>query len=888
MGAVIDHLRGYLGRQVEEHGLVVWFDPEGFYREMVDGLDLPETSVASYQGSSYALRHEVESLLSGAVPPRLVVYVPLAEEATDAALTELTRLGVVLKPGQQPWQRNTRPTVLALGALRPLMPEDKLAEVQAQLEHGKLSLADLDKLAGQRDASVGGVLSVIFKSANPDDVALAFLSSDKYDSALLAKGALPDLVSLLGPFMGATSLPVEGGPGPCRAELTRHVLLTEFLAGLRGPLPGELASVPRALDEQGRAACVKAAQAWRSSRDLAASYEAAADGVERELGLRALRLPAEAVGEVHTFAFADTLLQRELTREILARSSQAGTDLAESRRRGFWAERKPELGARWKAVTLAAGVLQEADRVESALKSMPGGGEGNGGLRPPAASLVAAYAQGDTPWCLLDTVHRRLEELFWNLRFHEAETEDAELLEQLVARARLRYTEVAGLLARRFVEALVGAEAPLSDLPRQTEVYSRWVAPALSEGKTAYILVDALRYEMALDLTRALGDGFGAEIHPVIAAAPTITRIGMAALLPGAPGSASLTETPDGKLAVVLGGCVLGSRGARMDYLKSCGLPGPGGKPAALEEFKLDDLLQPGQAVRRRLEAADLAVVTSQEIDRLCESDDVALARKVMETLLDSISRALHTLARLGFETVVMAADHGFVFADEAGADRTIDPPGGRTVELHRRAWVGAGGSSDPAFARLPLRTFGLGETELELAVPWGLGVFKAPGGRAYFHGGLAPQELVVPVVVIRPVKAVTPGPEGRLTWELVPGTRRLSSRFFTVQVKGSAEGLFAPERVSVRLELRAVPAEGGHPQVVSLPVAASYGFDEGTRNVELRKSVEDAGKMESNTVTLTITRELAPGEASVHLIDAATGLTLARLAGIEVVPAAV
>jgi hypothetical protein len=886
MGVVVDHLKAFLGRQVEEHGLVVWFDPDEFYRDLVERLDLPDTTVATYRGSFYELRHEVEPLLSGPTAPRLVVYVPLAEEVTDGALAELTGLAVVLKPGQQPWQRNTRPSLLALGALRPLMPPEKLSEVQTQLEQGKLTLADLDALAGQRQAPVGGVVSVIFQSVKPEEVALAFLSSEEHDQALLAKGALPELASLLCAFLGAADLPTDRGPGACRAKLARHVLLTEFLAGLRGPVPGQLASVPRAASEETEAACVKLARAWRASRDLALSYEAEAARVEREMGLRALTLPAEAVYEVETFAFVDTLLQRDLARDVLARRPMAQPDLADRRRRGFWAERRPELAARWKAMALVIGVLREADRVEGDLKSGSAAGNGNGSGCPTPASLVAAYAQGVTPWCALDTLHRRLEELYWNLSFHEAEPEDADLLEQLVARARLRYREVAGLLARRFVEGLIAGGSSLAELPRQTEVYSRWVAPALSRGKTAYLLVDALRYEMALDLGRTLGDGFAVDVHPVIAAAPTITRIGMAALMPAAPGAAAMAETAEGKLAVALDGCLLSSRAARIEYLKRCLLPGPDGKPARVEDFKLDELLQPGQAVRKRLEAADLAVVTSQEIDRLCESDDVALARKVMEGLLENISRALHTLGRLGFQTIVMAADHGFVFADEAGPDQTIDPPGGHTVELHRRAWVGMGGTKDPAFARLPLRDVGLGETELELAVPWGLGVFKAPGGRAYFHGGLAPQEVIVPAAVIRPVKAAAPADDGRLAWNLVPGTKKLTSRFFTVQV--IAEGLFTPERTVVRVELRAVPAQGGQPQTVSLPVAASYGFDEGTRNVELRKSAEEPGKMETNTVTLAITQELAPGQASVHLIDAGSGVELARLAGIEVVPAAV
>jgi len=38
--------------------------------------------------------------------------------------------------------------------------------------------------------------------------------------------------------------------------------------------------------------------------------------------------------------------------------------------------------------------------------------------------------------------------------------------------------------------------------------------------------------------------------------------------------------------------------------------------------------------------------------------------------------------------------------------------------------------------------------SDLDLLVPRGLALFKAGGSKQFFHGGLSPQELVVPVVV--------------------------------------------------------------------------------------------------------------------------------------------
>jgi hypothetical protein len=54
-------------------------------------------------------------------PPRLVVYVPEDQGRTHHALIELESAGVVMQPGHQPPQRNTRLSLLARNAQRPLI-----------------------------------------------------------------------------------------------------------------------------------------------------------------------------------------------------------------------------------------------------------------------------------------------------------------------------------------------------------------------------------------------------------------------------------------------------------------------------------------------------------------------------------------------------------------------------------------------------------------------------------------------------------------------------------------------------------------------------------------------------------------------------------------------
>ena len=58
LGIVIEHLRSLVAEQVEDHGLVVWYNPEGHYRDIAKDLDLPDTTIARYNDSFFALRHQ--------------------------------------------------------------------------------------------------------------------------------------------------------------------------------------------------------------------------------------------------------------------------------------------------------------------------------------------------------------------------------------------------------------------------------------------------------------------------------------------------------------------------------------------------------------------------------------------------------------------------------------------------------------------------------------------------------------------------------------------------------------------------------------------------------------------------------------------------------------
>lgn len=196
LGAVTKHLFDLITKQAEDYSLVVWYDPEKHYAAVAESLQLPKITVARYEGSFIKLRREIDHLLNHLAPPRLVVYVPVEQSETHHALIELEAAGVVMQPGQQPPQRNTRLAVVARNALKNILGEEVAADVEKQVGAGKLSLADLDALAEKGGEISKGVLALIFGTGNSQEIALAFLNSDRFDPEIEKKSAAQELSTL--------------------------------------------------------------------------------------------------------------------------------------------------------------------------------------------------------------------------------------------------------------------------------------------------------------------------------------------------------------------------------------------------------------------------------------------------------------------------------------------------------------------------------------------------------------------------------------------------------------------------------------------------------------------------------------------------------------------
>lgn len=719
-----DYVAERVAEKLKSRKLVVWYDPRGefapFVRELRTGergtnepvqisvAGIPSL-LAEYTGSMFELRAVVEPRVSGDAPESVLIYLPGCERDRNASvLMELEKAGECYEPQLKR---------LALNVLRQRYTDGVIDEILAseRLTYEDLARASSDAVSTEPPSILRG----IFHDANGKDGLLAaWLVSDAHDSDIVDKEATRELVKLVRSRLGF-DFPEDTALAKLRAVALRYVLAGEFRSDLKCPPPASLDGIPSPKTKDEETALRELARHLRIT--FPDVYERLADRLEDELGLRSVALPTGSLGAIDTFRFEERSLLSHCGDLIANRRFDEARGLVSEREHSFWLDRDVGRKSQWEACRRMVELGSVAASVHAAVNKA--GGDAN--------SWIDAYTAKDG-WYRLDQAQRRLEAWVANL--------DDDPEERALGTVRRSYEDVCNAMADGFTKALVNARWTASSSLHQTRIFSEVVSER--PKPVAYFLVDAMRYEMGVELAERLPKTAEVSVRHAVGALPSITPIGMAALQPGASRSFSVVEQ-SGKLGVRIEDAFLFDLPSRKKFA-AARVPG-------LADIALDELLgmQPSK-LSKRIDGAQVVVVRSQEIDHAGEAGFILQARQVMDTVIDNLARAIRKLAAAGIEHAVVSADHGHLFfPSERDESMRINAPGGDTVDLHRRCWIGRGGATPPGCVRVAASALGY-DSDLEFVFPIGCGVFKAGGDLAFHHGGASLQELIIPVVTVR------------------------------------------------------------------------------------------------------------------------------------------
>jgi hypothetical protein len=449
---------------------------------------------------------------------------------------------------------------------------------------------------------------------------------------------------------------------------------------------------------------------------------------------------------------------------------RARQDAFRQRAKGFWAREGSLPG--WAALKLMAEVAIGAD---DALDAVSG--------YETASSLIERYTE---EWWRVDRAYRH---------FRDQVSRGVGQLDAAHKWTRRIYQNFLETVNAHFVE-LVQWEGRWPPDDAVLGVFDLWErAFTGGHGRRALILVDALRYELGQELTERLQPSPQATPSTAFSPLPSITGLGMAALLPG--WSEFEVDYADNDWLITAPGFEgnIAEKSDRLKWLEH--------RLESVAFYDLEEwLATPLDSVTR---GTEWIVISSAEIDAVGEGAG-PVTWHTTNALLRRLEQAVRRLLVLNCAEIHIVSDHGFLLRETIReSDKvTVDVPDKRLLKRSER-YLLLLGPDLPAIDLPSLSVSGSSESNLIAVFPRGIGCFFSPGTYDFMHGGISLQELVAARVTVRQSVAERPvsvaleldaGPEIRnaiFKVRLAPQGADLLSRARRVEIDIAHEG----ERIS-------------------------------------------------------------------------------------------
>jgi uncharacterized protein (TIGR02687 family) len=276
------------------------------------------------------------------------------------------------------------------------------------------------------------------------------------------------------------------------------------------------------------------------------------------------------------------------------------------------------------------------------------------------------------------------------------------------------------------------------EVPQQTDFYRSKVRG--SDNRVFVIVSDALRYEVAASLADQLRRETQSSVNLSSCEAifPTITKFGMAALLPHQ--KLEVVEKSAGTLSILADG-VPTDAGYRDKILKNANK-----NSVAL---KYDSIIGMKRAERSSLvKGMDVVYIYHDKIDEASHTSDAAVFPACDDAIAEIKNLVRIIVNEFSGTKIYITADHGFLYTySPLTEDDKLDKTDfiQHTVEFGRRFAI-TQKDAEPEYL-LPVK-FMEGSADYDAYAPRENVRIKMNGGGLNFvHGGISLQEMVVPVV---------------------------------------------------------------------------------------------------------------------------------------------
>ncbi|MGA2223091.1 MAG: PglZ domain-containing protein [Syntrophobacteraceae bacterium] len=516
-----EFLKGHFKKRLGQSHCLVLYDPDKRYREIAQ--DMKENGCRVIDGSHSTILAREEAMEtwcqladSSGELQSMVIYLPIPRPKTEVDRQRNPYQPFAIGGAEFPYEDGDSYQALCRKA-----KPDFEQQVNQLFAAG---IPDFETVDAIDSGTNWPKLRSLLKAESAAEILVAILSpTETQQKALEQDEAWPaEFKDFARSTLGLKLKTKSQKWGPIQEELARYVLLSEFVLDLPGELPVELKDVPHA-ESIYTNLIYKVCETLRTSQPHQNPYMEMANKVASELCLEEHLKHIQDFGKRDTFSFEERTFLLQFIAAAEEGAVERAREIATFRMNSIWA-REGERQLLW---TISERALELGSMVEDIMPDW----------KNHAGSLSALFSYYTEKLRVLDMLHRIFEQAV-NDMYGELG-----VLADFIEKVRRRYLKFAEEVQARFV-ALVEEEGwPPGGQLRQTQVFEKFLAPHLDERRrVALFLVDALRFELAAELLARVAEDDAAELYAVGAQLPTITKVGMAALMPEADGNLHLVR----------------------------------------------------------------------------------------------------------------------------------------------------------------------------------------------------------------------------------------------------------------------------------------------------------------------------------------------------------
>ncbi|MDP3945227.1 MAG: PglZ domain-containing protein [Lutibacter sp.] len=697
-----EYIVTHLQKKLNTNKVLVIYDAVQFYAELLPALskiakviDL-RNSILEAREEAY---HYFNNDLVNNTEKGLVIYSPFEAPLNEQDKIEDPFYIFTLGNNYFPYSASDKYETLCKACFSE--KESQINELFAQ------SIPDFDTIDALGDGNIYAKLQVLTGCKSEKELFLALMTpNDSQEAKLKSDKTWFSEYKKLTEAIGLNSKANKTFEN-VNEELWRIILFSEFVFDLPIALPQKLQSVP-IVKESSKSLVLDIVKTIRNNKASEQIYIDKANEIEKQLGLSKEFKNEINLGSIVTFAFEDNTYFNHFISLITQNEFKKAEEVKKQNKENIWPQQDEERKKMWLLADYALKICQ----LTSSKDKFPAA----------AKAIVDLYAN---QLFEIDLYQRRFEMTISQI------ISSNQSIDLLVTKIRTIYREYIGKLQKAFYASF--NSWPIEGMNRNIQLFDKYITPELKgKKKIAYLLVDALRFEIGKELEQSLSNHFTINITPSCAFVPTVTKYAMAALVPNAEKALSLNEH-GGKLEAFLDGKPALNLESRRTYFKEK-------LGDRCEIITLDQLLNNHQST------PDLLIITTNEIDGAGENLNITTALASMQQSIHNLSKGLFALKKLGYEKTVIATDHGFMLYPTFLHGDSVKKPQGEWILQKGRCIAGKGIISENSLSFNP-SGIGVNSNVENFQFLKNYAVFEK--NLQFFHEGISLQEAIVPIIEI-------------------------------------------------------------------------------------------------------------------------------------------